>query len=212
VQACGSLQEAHHRGLLHRDVKPSNIMLTIKGGVYDTTKILDFGLVLDLAGKDLDDVDESNVIVGTPMYMAPELALSSGSASPAADIYALGAVGYYMLSGTTVFPQGDILEILGRQINDNAPFPSERLGRPLPQDLEYVIMHCLAKNPAERPSSAALLAEMLLACDCGEWTAEDGRHWWEEYGEALREKMTVDQGDLTQLDSTIEVAFDGTAS
>jgi len=98
IQACGSLEEAHAHGLLHRDIKPTNIMLTRRGGVPDTVKILDFGLVQDLGGER----EEGDVIVGTPMYLAPESILSSDAGTPQADLYALGAVGYYLLTGTTV--------------------------------------------------------------------------------------------------------------
>ncbi len=192
LQACGSLQEAHERGLLHRDVKPSNIMLTRRGGLYDTVKILDFGLVRDLSTDGAALEREEDMIAGTPMYLAPESILSSRSASPQSDLYALGAVAYYLLTGTTVFPRGEIADILARQLEDEIPFPSERIGHALPEDLEYVVMGCLAKDPADRPPSAAHLASLLHACKCAAWTQEDARLWWEEYGEAARKQSPVD--------------------
>ncbi len=215
VQACGSLQEAHTSGLLHRDIKPSNIMLTTRGGVVDTVKILDFGLVKELAGDSADEGNEHDVIAGTPMYLAPEAILSSESSNPQADLYALGAVGYFMLSGSTVFPSGDVIQILARQINDTPAFPSERLGAPLPRDLEYVIMACLAKDPAERPQSAARLAEMLRACDCGTWSADDARFWWEEFGEAARNEIAIDETRTTAnsaVRSELEIVVDDSRS
>jgi len=215
VQACGSLQEAHSRGLLHRDIKPSNIMLTTKGGVVDTVKILDFGLVKELAGNSADEGTEHEAIAGTPMYLAPEAILSTQSNNPQADLYALGAVGYFMLAGSTVFPSGDVIQILAHQINDDPAFPSERLGGPLPRDLEYVIMACLAKDPAERPQSAAKLAEMLLACDCGTWSADDARFWWEEFGEAARNEIAIDDSwasPNTATRSELEIVVDDSRS
>ncbi len=212
VQSCGALQEAHGRGLLHRDLKPSNIMLTTRGGVFDTVKILDFGLVKDLATDDVDGEAERDLILGTPMYLAPESILAANSSSAKADLYALGAVGYFMLSGTTVFPPGDVVEILAHQIGDAAPFPSERLGRSLPRDLEYVIMSCLSKDPANRPESAARLAEMLQACDCGTWSADDARWWWEEYGEAARNEIALDNTQGFALQSELEVVVADTRS
>lgn len=212
VQACGSLQEAHSLGLLHRDIKPSNIMLTTRGGAFDTVKILDFGLVKDLAGDDADHESAHDVILGTPMYLAPEVILSPESGSPKADLYALGAVGYYMLSGTTVFPAEEVSQILASQINDVVPFPSERLGRALPRDLEYVIMSCLAKDPAERPESAMKLAEMLRACDCGTWSVDDARFWWEEYGEAARNEIAIDDTRGSALRSELQVVVQDSRS
>lgn len=205
VQACGSLQEAHDKELLHRDIKPNNIMLTTRGGICDTVKILDFGLVKELTG---DDTEESDVIVGTPMYLAPELILSADSASPQSDLYALGAVGYFLLSGSTVFPTGSILEILTHQLEDECDFPSERIGKQLPESLEYVIMSCLAKDPSDRPASAAQLAQLLNACDCGTWSSEDARLWWEEFGEAARSQHVVEDASGSALRSGLEVVVE----
>jgi hypothetical protein len=186
IAACGSLQEAHDRGLLHRDIKPSNIMLTLRGGVYDTVKILDFGLVKDLSGEGAADEGEDDMIAGTPMYLAPETILTAESGSPRSDLYALGAVAYYLLTGGPIFSGTDVSQILAKQVGELVPFPSERLGRALPEDLEYVVMACLAKDPAERPESAGRLAAMLRACASAAWTDEDARLWWAEYGEAAR--------------------------
>jgi serine/threonine protein kinase len=181
TQACGSLAEAHAMGILHRDIKPSNIMVTQLGGVYDTTKVLDFGLARELGS---DDSNEAKLIAGTPLYLAPEVILSAASYSAQSDIYALGALAYFMLCGQTIFPPADLPEILAMQLEDNIPFPSERLGYALPTELEFLVMSCLAKDPAQRPASANRLATLLAACDCPVWTADDARHWWQTYGEA----------------------------
>jgi len=209
VQACGSLEEAHTSGLLHRDIKPANLMLTCRGGVPDTLKILDFGLVKDLTGDASAGEDESNTIAGTPMYLAPESILSSEASTPQSDIYALGAVGYYLLTATTVFPPGDVAEVLARHLNEEPEFPSTRLGRQLPEDLEYVIMACLSKDPDERPESAQALAEMLRACDCGSWSREDARLWWHEYGEATKAESAIGDARAT-APSAVEIVVGAT--
>jgi hypothetical protein len=208
VQVCGSLQEAHDHGLLHRDIKPSNIMLTRKGGVYDTAKILDFGLVKDLADAEAAGGGEQEIIAGTPMYLAPEAILSAESVSARSDIYALGGVAYFMLTGRTVFDSGEVVQILSQQLGDEVAFPSERLGRSLPEDLECVVMSCLAKDPADRPESAAHLARLLEACECTAWTAEDARLWWEEYGEAARNADGTATASGSGVGDELEVVVD----
>ena len=206
VQACGSLNEAHSRGLIHRDIKPSNIMLTERGGMYDVVKILDFGLVKDLASGD-GEVGDS--IAGTPMYLAPESILSSSGGTAQGDLYALGAVAYFLLTGSTVFPSGPMMEILDRQLYEDPEFPSQRLGRELPRDLEYVVMACLAKDPADRPPGAGRLADMILACDVGSWSSADAHAWWDEYGEAVRNAVTSDDSS-SSMKSGFEVVVEST--
>jgi tRNA A-37 threonylcarbamoyl transferase component Bud32 len=211
VQACGSLHEAHQAGLLHRDIKPTNIMLTCQGDVPDTVKVLDFGLVKEFSGGE-DDSNENDVIAGTPMYLAPESILSSDTATPRADLYALGAVGYLLLTGKPVFPSDSILEVFARHVEEEPEFPSERLGRSLPEDLECVIMACLAKDPSERPPNAKILGEMLGACDCGSWSIDDARLWWDEYGEAARNESEAEDGQRSLPPTEIEVVVDTTRS
>ena len=142
------------------------------------------------------------------MYLAPESILSSESTTPQADLYALGAVGYYLLTGTPVFQTAELSELLGAHLNQEPEFPSQRLGQVLPEDLEYIIMACLAKNPSERPASAGALAEMLRACDAGQWSPEDARLWWEEYGESARAEAAVDEtaGSLVRTGLEVVVA------
>ena len=151
---------------------------------------------------------QDGIIAGTPMYLAPELILSAESGTPQSDLYAIGAVGYFMLAGTTVFPSGSVMETLRHQLNDEAPFPSERLGKALQESLEYVIMSCLAKDPGDRPASAAHLAELLHACDCGTWSNEDARLWWEEFGEAARNEVAVEDLRGSGARSGLEVVVD----
>ncbi len=114
-----------------------------------------------------------------------------------------------------MFPSSAVIEILKHHVNDAPPFPSERLGASLPRDLEYVIMACLAKDPAERPQCAARLAEMLRACDCGTWSADDARFWWEEFGEAARNEIAIDETRTTAnsaIRSELEIVVDDSRS
>ncbi len=202
LQACGSLGEAHRRGLLHRDVKPSNMMLTERGGVFDTLKLLDFGLAREVT----EGAQSSDAIAGTPMYIAPEVILSADAGSPSTDLYALGAVGYYLLAGTTIFAGGTTVEIFERHLTEEVEFPSRRLGRELPEDLETVILSCLAKDPADRPASADALAEMLRVISLAPWSLEDARLWWHEYAEALQAASgnTPESTERTGLSIAVE--------
>jgi serine/threonine-protein kinase len=179
------------------------MMLTNQGGVQDILKILDFGLVMDLAADDAEA--EERFIAGTPKYLAPECVLAANSCSPQSDLYALGAVAYFMLCGSPISTHDDIADILSQQLQGDIPFPSVRLGRELPEDLEYVVMSCLSRDPADRPSSASQLTALLEQCDCAAWTAEDASQWWATWGEAARSRRSpgVDDDQLTA--SGIEV-------
>jgi serine/threonine-protein kinase len=114
-------------------------------------------------------------------------------------------VGYFLLAGTTPFPSGSVDEILAHQLEDEALFPSQQLGRSLPEDLEYVIMSCLAKDPADRPASARQLAELLIACNCGRWSDEDARLWWQEFAEAARSEAGAEDTLSSAVRSGLEV-------
>jgi serine/threonine-protein kinase len=184
AQVAGALSEAHAVGLVHRDIKPANIMLCRQGGVPDVAKVLDFGLVKDV-GEDVDpSVSRAGVIKGTPHYMAPEAITAPDSVDARSDLYALGAVGYYLVTGHHLFTGKSVMEVCMQHVQDNPPPPSERLGEPVPASLESLILDCLAKNPTRRPQSAADLQMRIRGCEeIGDW---DGNWWWEEYGEAIR--------------------------
>jgi serine/threonine protein kinase len=206
LQICGSLQEAHELGILHRDIKPGNIMLTIRGGEFDTVKVLDFGLVKEFTKDESALEKDPGQLAGTPMFMAPESILYVDAVGPAADVYAIGAVGYFMLAGTTMFEKTTVSEILRKQVGEHPVFPSERLQKELPEDLEYVLMACLAKDPDDRPESAGRLAGLLRACDCGDWSDKDARLWWEQYGESARKVAGGEDQDDSNLRTCLEVA------
>ena len=177
-QVCGSLREAHAQGLIHRDIKPTNIMLCEHGGLNDVVKVLDFGLVKEIQ-QDAPDLTQANALVGTPFYLAPELITNATVFSPASDLYALGGVAYFLLTGRNVFEGGSAVEICAMHLHDEPVPPSLRISREIPVDLEAVVMACLAKQPEDRPPSAAKMFEMLAKCqDYGAWTQEKAEQWW----------------------------------
>jgi serine/threonine-protein kinase len=192
AQTAGALAEAHQIGLIHRDIKPANVFLTEQGGVPDVAKVLDFGLVKELGPRDAEqgDVTRENSITGTPLYMAPEALTAPETVDGRTDLYALGAVGYYLVTGHDVFTGTTAIDIFGKHLHAVPVPPSERLGKPVPPDLEELIMRCLEKDPARRPASARDLQRDLRACrDASAWSEEDARKWHDGHGEALRAKQ-----------------------
>lgn len=199
AMVASALAEAHAIDLIHRDVKPSNIILTTQGGVPDVAKVVDFGLVKELSpDPEHPELSQNAVLAGTPLYMAPELTKNPSRPSPGSDLYALGAVGYFLLTGKHLFGGGSVFEILLRHVQKSPPSPSEARGEALPEELEALVLELLAKDPAERPQDAAAVAARLDAMDCtDDWTEADAAAWWERHGPALRfapEEMTAPLG------------------
>ena len=206
-QVCGSLAEAHGIGLIHRDIKPANIMLCERGGVHDVVKVLDFGLVKHIDTQMNVELTAQDGIVGTPGYMAPEAVHAPDGVDGRSDLYLVGAVGYYMLTGTRVFSGLTALEILAQHISKEPEPPSSRTPG-IPSDLESAILACLAKDPSGRPESALDLRAMLGRCgDAGEWTEERARAWWSEHGElASCVPSTIDGSRSPDAVLTIDLA------
>jgi serine/threonine protein kinase len=178
-QVCGSLAEAHADGMVHRDIKPANIFLTRRGGVRDFVKVLDFGLVKSLEGSEEVGLTSANAITGTPLYLSPEAVNSPEQVDVRSDVYAIGAVGYFLLTGSPVFAGSTVMEICMKHVQAVPQPPSLRLGRPINKSLEELVLRCLAKSPAERPSSAAELLRDLDKCDIiVHWTSDDAEQWW----------------------------------
>ncbi|MBI3982891.1 MAG: serine/threonine protein kinase [Gemmatimonadetes bacterium] len=179
IQVCDSLAEAHACGQVHRDIKPANIYACRVGQEADFVKVLDFGLV-KFAARDGDVLQtQPDVALGTPAFMAPETALGSRDVDYRADLYSLGCVAYWLLTGSLVF-QGDSPQrmILAHVQAKPAP-PSRRTELPIPACLEEIVMACLSKDPAQRPSSAADLTQRLRQCDVGPaWTPAQAWTWW----------------------------------
>jgi serine/threonine-protein kinase len=184
MQACGALAEAHGKGLVHRDVKPKNLLLCVQGGEHDFVKLVDFGLVKDLRGAPASATLAGSVC-GTPETIAPE-AISGGPVGPAADIYALGVVGYFLLTGKGIFDASTALEYIAHHLRSD-PIPPSARDPNVPKDLEAAMLRCLAKDPASRPASAEELRDALRSCrDAGTWRREDAAAWWRGFRGAAR--------------------------
>ena len=203
-QICSSLAEAHARGMIHRDIKPANIMLLERGGMYDVIKVLDFGLVKDITSGD-QNVTAMNTVPGTPHFLSPEAIQHPGAIDARSDLYAVGAVGYFLLTGSFVFSGTSAIEVLGKQVNDTPEDPSKRLGRSLDPYLEGLILRCLAKDPADRPADAGVLLEALSSgyqSPIGTWTQKEAAAWWAESSSDCRAPECMDS---MSMEPTLEV-------
>ncbi|MGC4065721.1 MAG: serine/threonine-protein kinase [Polyangiaceae bacterium] len=193
-QVAGSLSEAHQVGLVHRDIKPANVILCNRGGLPDVAKVVDFGLVKDVsvAGNADPTLTNTNSIIGTPLYLAPEAILTPDSIDARSDLYALGAVGYFLLTGQPVFTGGSVVEICVQHVHGEPIPPSTRLGAPVPAELEALILRCLGKKPGDRPQSAeAFLLE--LAKTPSDWTREQATAWWRQHAAELNRRKELRQ-------------------
>jgi serine/threonine protein kinase len=191
LQICGSLAEAHQQGMVHRDIKPSNILLTACAGLYDMIKVLDFGLVKNINETALE-LTHTDGITGTPMYMSPESVRDGAMADQRSDLYSVGAVGYTLLTGQPTFDSDSSVDVCLKQLKEMPLKPEERLGRPLPADLQNVLMSCLRKDPNERPRSIEDLQSALLQCKVDDWTRGDALQWWEIEFAAQHNHLNVD--------------------
>jgi serine/threonine-protein kinase len=175
---CESLEEAHACGLVHRDIKPANIHVGRVGLRYDFVKVLDFGLVKSVAGPSDEDslATAAGLTPGTPAYMAPETTRGD-VVDGKADVYALGCVAYYLLTGRLVFEADSAYQMIARHLTSSPIPPSRHAGVSVPPALEDLVLRCLAKDPERRPS-AAEMGRLLAAMDEEEWTEEDAKEWW----------------------------------
>ncbi len=210
AQAAEALAEAHQKGLIHRDVKPANIVLCERGGIQDVVKVVDFGLVKDVGAAGDVQLSTAADITGTPLYIAPESLLDPTTVDGRTDIYALGGVAYYLLAGKSVFDGKSVVEVCSHHLHTDPVPPSERLGEPIDADLEAIVMSCLAKKPEDRPADAIVLREALLACKAaGGWSRKDGAEWWEERGGVIAEQREKRKADLSDKvpESALTVAL-----
>ena len=178
-QVCESLHEAHTAGLVHRDIKPANIHLGRVGIKHDYVKVLDFGLVKSVPGGAFDESLGTATVVtpGTPAYMPPEAALG-GTIDGRSDIYSLGCVAYFLLTGQLVFEADSALQMIAKHLRSEPVPPSQRAPFPVPPALDRVVLACLAKRPEDRPRTAAELARALAAVDVEPWTEGLAEVWW----------------------------------
>ncbi|MBW2426709.1 MAG: serine/threonine protein kinase [Deltaproteobacteria bacterium] len=178
-QASGSIAEAHEAGLIHRDLKPANLMLCERGGLFDFVKVLDFGLVRDQnQTKDAALTDVAS-LTGTPLFMPPEAVRAPETLDAQGDVYQLGLIGYYLLTGRHLFTADTPMDVMLKHVHEEPVRPSEALGSPVSPDLEKLLLECLAKRPEDRPENAGGLLHRLEECEVkGRWTQADARRWW----------------------------------
>jgi serine/threonine-protein kinase len=193
-QVCHSLADAHARGLVHRDIKPANIYVCRMGLDYDFAKVLDFGLVKirdrTAGGDSLMTLQHS--MAGTPAYMAPECILGDVDVDRRADVYALGCVAYFALTGSLVFEAENSMQMLMQHLHAEPTRPSERSELPIPRELDDLILACLQKDPARRPQNAGELLGMAYGCRCAEgWGQDEARRWWQAHLPNLTGSLTV---------------------
>lgn len=185
-QACDSLAEAHRRNLIHRDVKPANIYLCVVGLDVDFVKVLDFGLVRNLRAD--TRLTNEGAVSGTPAYLAPESA-AHNQFDARGDIYALGCVAYYMLTGKLVFEAETAAGMMAAHIRDKPTAPSEQSELPVPPELDAIVLACLAKKPDDRPQSAEELQARLAAIKlAAPWDQHRARSWWQTHVPDLAER------------------------
>ena len=183
-QVCHSLADAHARGMVHRDIKPANIYVCRMGLEYDFVKVLDFGLVKlrERGGESESLLTLDHTTTGTPAYMAPEIILGDADVDSRADVYALGCVAYYLLTGQLVFEAETPMKMLMQHVHAEPAPPSQRTELPIPRELDELVLACLQKDPNLRPQSAETLLRM---CDggrvCKSWNSSMAEQWWQTH-------------------------------
>jgi serine/threonine-protein kinase len=178
-QACDALTEAHDSGLIHRDIKPANLMAAFRGGQYDVAKLLDFGLVKPLSPHESVSLSQEGAVAGSPLYMAPEQVMHSQPPDRRTDIYGLGAVAYFLLTGQPPFLGENAMAVMVAHARDPVTPPSQ-IRPEIPADLERVVLRCLAKKPDDRYPDTSRLAQDLEACaDAPNWSPGHAAQWWQ---------------------------------
>ena len=186
-QICFSLAEAHAIDLIHRDIKPLNVILCERGGLFDVVKVLDFGLVKDISGQNTEHT-EAHELTGTPAYVAPERLIDPQNIDARSDLYSLGSVGFNLLTGQDVFEGANAMEIGYHVMKTPAPRVSEKIDLKIPARLDRLISDCLAKEPAARPQSVREVIDILESLeDVDRWEQADAKGWWETHAERIRE-------------------------
>jgi serine/threonine-protein kinase len=181
-QVCRALREAHAVGLVHRDIKPANIIAARRGGLDDVAKLLDFGLAQPAATGPAAGLSAEGQILGTPLFMSPEQATGDRELDRRSDIYSLGAVAYHLLTGRPPFTGAGGMAVLVAHARDPVVPPS-RILTGVPEDLERVVLRCLAKEAADRFADAGSLERALGACACaGDWDEDRAARWWQDAG------------------------------
>ncbi len=200
IQVCESLAEAHQHGMVHRDVKPENVLVCTRGGLYDYVKVLDFGLVKQVTGDaTVAELTGAGVILGTPLYMSPEQIQGQGEIDARTDVYAIGGLAYYLLTGTPPFEGRSLLDVLQQHLKDEAESPSARASRELSVELEELVLSCLAKSPGDRPENAGAVLRRLRESELGtSWSQLKASAWWTGEGARLLDEELVDAAEAPQ--------------
>jgi len=212
-QVCESLAEAHQHGLIHRDIKPANVFLCDRGGVPDSVKVLDFGLVRhfgpNATAANLPEFAGADGIVGTPNFISPEAINNPDNADARSDIYSVGVLAYYLLTGQYVFDGETIAEVCRRHLEHAPLTPSQRAGHRFDPVLEGIVMRCLAKDPADRPQTAAELSALLAECQyAGTWTMDRRVEWWSRHREAPAREAAGTKPASSTMQRTVKIDFD----
>ena len=204
-QVAHSLADAHARGLVHRDIKPANIYVCRMGLEYDFAKVLDFGLVKvkhARPGDTLSTIDHTTT--GTPAYMAPETILGDVEVDRRADVYALGCVAYFLLTGQLVFEADTSMKMLMQHLNTPPVPPSQRTELPIPRELDELVLACLEKDPDRRPQNAGELFRMAYNCRaCEGWNAEAAAAWWEVHLPELTGPLAMAERERTETPAVV---------
>jgi serine/threonine protein kinase len=209
-QVCGSLGEAHGIGLVHRDIKPANLVLNMRGGIFDFVKVLDFGLVKAMDEKKEMQLTAANTVTGTPLYLSPEAIDRPDTVDSRTDVYAIGAVGYFLLTGTPVFQGTTLVEICMAHLKKAPQSPSERLGRPISAQLEAILLQCLAKDRSERFADMQSIADELLRCACAAtWTRANAAAWWQQFRDGRLSPQSTGPAADTRSNLDVTGAYDG---
>ncbi|WP_345322676.1 serine/threonine protein kinase [Novipirellula rosea] len=205
LQMCGSLFEAHSQGLVHRDIKPANVMLNRRGCEPDVVKVLDFGLVKAIEQTDGQNSTGDGSLTGTPLYMSPESIQAPMTVDARSDIYAVGAVGYFLLTGQPVFEASGIAQLCQKHIEET-PVPLSKRGKtPVSNQLEDAIMSCLEKSRAKRPQTARDLGLLISRCaNAGQWTIEDGDRWWGRHERGSQDSAASESAMRATMDLTMD--------
>ena len=185
-QVCHSLADAHARGLVHRDIKPANIYVCRMGLEYDFVKVLDFGLVKLNSQASAERIQTlmtaDQRTTGTPAYMAPEIILGETNVDRRADVYALGCVAYYLLTGQLVFEADTPMKMLLQHVQAEPIPPSQRTELPIPTEIDELVLACLQKDPNKRPQNAEVLLDMACGCKTGDcWNQDLAKGWWDKH-------------------------------
>ncbi len=181
VQACGSLVDAHRRGIVHRDIKPANLFVTHRGGIFDFIKVLDFGVARQFEPDKASTLTQTGMVFGTPQFIAPEALYGAENVDERSDIYTLGGVAYWMLTGQPVF-RGSTLDLIIDHIKTPPTPPSLASPETIPEALDAIVLRCLEKEPDRRFQSAEDLERALLAVPLEEtWDRAKAKSWWEAH-------------------------------